>query len=192
MCSSSFDDPYLSRCCARRIGDYIHLPKFWTDGCLCHKIIRGWEPYDVSWTSYHIHQNWELAWLQSGASSSRKLASWRKHKRRNESGVEGRTGAGKSSLVAALQRMPEAQGVLMIDNVPIKGISLQKTRRCISVLDQNPVLFSRSLKKNLDLMEQFGDKDYGEPLKMFNWKSWWKGWKRGWIMNCWNTEQTSV
>ena len=64
--------------------------------------------------------------------------------------------------------MPEAQGVLMIDNVPIKGISLQKIRRCISVLDQNPVLFSGSLKKNLDLMEKFRDKDYGEPLKMFN------------------------
>lgn len=70
--------------------------------------------------------------------------------------------------MAALQRMPEAQGVLMIDDVPIKGISLQKTQRCISVLDQNPVLFSGSLKKNLVLMEQFRDKDYGEPLKMFN------------------------
>lgn len=77
--------------------------------------------------------------------------------------VEGRTGAGKSSLVAALQRMPEAQGVLMIDNVPIKGISLQKTRRCISALDQNPVHFSGSLKKNLDLMEQFVIKITASP-----------------------------
>ena len=150
---------------ARRIGDCIHLPKFWTDGCLCHKIIRGWEPYDVSWTSYHIHQNWEWAWLQSGASSSRKLASWKKHKRRNVSGVEGRTGAGKSSLVAALQRMPEAQGVLMIDDVPIKGISLQKTQRCISVLDKNPVLFSGSLKKILFLWNNFVIKIMASPWR---------------------------
>ncbi|PFX22724.1 Multidrug resistance-associated protein 4 [Stylophora pistillata] len=80
-------------------------------------------------------------------------------------GVAGRTGAGKSSLVAALQRMPEAQGVIMIDNVPIKEINLQKTRRCISVLDQSPVLFSGSLRKNLDLMEQFRDQDLWRALE---------------------------
>ena len=74
-------------------------------------------------------------------------------------GVAGRTGAGKSSFVAALLRMPDAGGDIIIDNVPIKEINLQKARRCVSVLGQSPVLFSGSLRKNLDLMEQFQDVD---------------------------------
>ena len=35
-------------------------------------------------------------------------------------GVAGRTGAGKSSFVAALMRMPDADGEIMIDNIQIK------------------------------------------------------------------------
>ena len=62
-------------------------------------------------------------------------------------GVAGRTGAGKSSFVAALMRMPDADGDILIDDIPIKQINLQEARRCISVLGQSPVLFSGSLRK---------------------------------------------
>ena len=72
-------------------------------------------------------------------------------------GVAGRTGAGKSSFVAALMRMPESCGEVIIDGIPIKAINLQETRRCIFVLGQSPLLFSGSLRKNLDLTEQFTD-----------------------------------
>ena len=80
-------------------------------------------------------------------------------------GVAGRTGAGKSSFVAALMRMPDANGEIMVDNIPIKQINLQEARRCISVLGQNPVLFSGSLRKNLDLVEQFHDADLWRALE---------------------------
>ena len=40
-------------------------------------------------------------------------------------GIVGRTGDGKSSIVGALLRMPEADGEIHIDNVPIKSIQLQ-------------------------------------------------------------------
>ena len=53
-------------------------------------------------------------------------------------GVAGRTGAGKSSFVAALMRMPDADGDIMVDGVRIKAINLQDARRCISVLGQRP------------------------------------------------------
>ena len=43
-------------------------------------------------------------------------------------GIVGRTGAGKSSFVAALLRMPEADGDILIDNVSIRGLSLQESR----------------------------------------------------------------
>ena len=72
-------------------------------------------------------------------------------------GAVGRTGAGKSSFVAAFMRMPDADGDLIVDEVRIKEINLREARRCISVLGQNPVLFSGSVRKNLDLIEQFQD-----------------------------------
>ena len=80
-------------------------------------------------------------------------------------GVTGRTGSGKSSFVAALMRMPESCGEIIIDGIPIKAINLQETRRCISVLGQSPVLFSGSLRKNLDLTEQFTDADLWQVLQ---------------------------
>ena len=80
-------------------------------------------------------------------------------------GVAGRTGAGKSSFVAALLRMPDADGEIMVDGVNIKKINLQQARRCISVLGQSPVLFSGSLRKNLDLVERFQDVDLWRVLE---------------------------
>ena len=80
-------------------------------------------------------------------------------------GVAGRTGAGKSSFVAALMRMPDAEGEIMVDGIRIKDINLREARRCISVLGQSPVLFSGSLRKNLDLAEQFQDVDLWRALE---------------------------
>ena len=79
-------------------------------------------------------------------------------------GVAGRTGAGKSSFVAALLRMPDAGGDIIIDDVRLREINLQGARRCVSVLGQSPVLFSGSLRKNLDLMKQFQDVDLWRAL----------------------------
>ena len=73
-------------------------------------------------------------------------------------GVTGRTGAGKSSLVAALLRMPDAQGAIMIDDIAVKDINLQVSRQCVSVLGQRPVLFSGSLRENLDLAASLRDR----------------------------------
>ena len=72
-------------------------------------------------------------------------------------GIVGRTGDGKSSIVAALLRMPEAEGEIYIDDVPINSIQLQESRKCVSVLSQSPVLFSGSLRKNLDPLQKHGD-----------------------------------
>ena len=80
-------------------------------------------------------------------------------------GVAGRTGAGKSSFVAALIRMPDADGNIVVDDVRIKEINLQEARRSVSVLGQSPVLLSGSLRKNLDLMEQFKDVDLWRALE---------------------------
>lgn len=72
-------------------------------------------------------------------------------------GIMGRTGDGKSSIVAALLRMPEADGDILIDGVNIKSVSLQESRQCLSVLGQTPVLFSGSVRNNLDPLARHSD-----------------------------------
>ena len=86
-------------------------------------------------------------------------------------GIAGRTGAGKSSFVAALMRMPEADGDILIDNVCIREINLQESRRAITILGQNPALFIGSVRQNLDLMEQFEDAELWRALEKVQLKS---------------------
>ena len=80
-------------------------------------------------------------------------------------GIVGRTGDGKSSIVAALLRMPEAEGEIFIDDVSIKSIQLQESRKCISVLSQSPVLLSGTLRKNLDPLEKHRDDELWNALE---------------------------
>ena len=86
-------------------------------------------------------------------------------------GIAGRTGAGKSSFVAALMRMPEADGDILIDNVCIRDINLQESRRAITILGQNPAVFIGSVRQNLDLMEQFEDAELWRALEKVQLKS---------------------
>ena len=86
-------------------------------------------------------------------------------------GVVGRTGSGKSSLVAALTRMPEAEGDILIDDVVLRSINLRGSRQAITVLGQNPVLFSGSVRKNLDIVEQFQDADLWRALEQVQMKN---------------------
>ena len=86
-------------------------------------------------------------------------------------GIAGRTGAGKSSFVAALMRMPEADGDILIDNVCIRDINLQESRRAITILGQNPALFIGTVRQNLDLMEQFEDAELWRALEKVQLKS---------------------
>ena len=85
-------------------------------------------------------------------------------------GVAGRTGAGKSSMVAALFRMPDPDGKMFIDNMLIGDLNLQSTRQVISVITQNPVLFSGSLRKNLDPFSKYGDSDIWNVLEQVQMK----------------------
>ena len=68
-------------------------------------------------------------------------------------------------------RMPEAVGDILIDNINIGSINLRDSRRAITVLRQNPALFSGTVRQNLDLMEQFHDADLWRALEQVQLKS---------------------
>ena len=79
-------------------------------------------------------------------------------------GVAGRTGAGKSSLIAALMRLAETRGEILIDGLNINDFNTPSTRKCLSVISQSPTLINGTVRLNIDPLGEHTDAEIWKAL----------------------------
>ena len=91
--------------------------------------------------------------------------------------VVGRTGAGKSSLIAALLRLrplhahemnqngTSRKGKISIDDIDISSIEHRVLRDSIAVVPQDPLLFHGSLRENVDVFGEHSDAEVEAVLR---------------------------
>ncbi|OWB72623.1 hypothetical protein B5S31_g2340 [[Candida] boidinii] len=81
-------------------------------------------------------------------------------------GIVGRTGAGKSTIITAFFRFIDPEtGSIKIDGYDITKIGLTRLRRGITIIPQDPTLFSGTIRSNLDPFDEYSDEEIYRSLK---------------------------
>lgn len=91
---------------------------------------------------------------------------------REKLGVVGRTGAGKSSLAVAIWRMTEiSEGCILLDGVDTRIMGTCDLRERLSIIPQDPIIFSGTVRTNVDPLGVYSDKQVWDALERVQFKS---------------------
>uniref|UniRef100_A0A8C6ZBI8 ATP binding cassette subfamily C member 2 n=1 Tax=Nothoprocta perdicaria TaxID=30464 RepID=A0A8C6ZBI8_NOTPE len=126
---------------------------------------RGWPSKgEIQFIDYKVRYRPELELVLQGITCDIRST--------EKVGVVGRTGAGKSSLTNCLFRVLEAAGgKIVIDGLDISTIGLHDLRQNLTIIPQDPVLFSGTLRMNLDPFDQYSDEEVWKALELAHLKT---------------------
>jgi ATP-binding cassette subfamily C (CFTR/MRP) protein 4 len=80
--------------------------------------------------------------------------------------IVGRTAAGKSSIISTILRLHKFEGKIFIDGVDIATLPLETLRSNVSVISQDPALFTGTVRQNIDLTGKYTDAEIWNALKV--------------------------
>uniref|UniRef100_A0A5B6ZCK4 ABC-type xenobiotic transporter n=1 Tax=Davidia involucrata TaxID=16924 RepID=A0A5B6ZCK4_DAVIN len=142
-----------------RVGSYIELPSEGPSVIESNRPPPGWPSFgSIKFEDVVLRYRAELPPVLHGLSFTIHPS--------DKVGIVGRTGAGKSSMVNALFRIVELErGRILIDDCNIAKFGLTDLRKVLGIIPQAPVLFSGTVRFNLDPFNEHNDADLWEALE---------------------------
>ena len=122
--------------------------------------MKGTLEFENVWMRYRYDASWALRGVTFSLKPQEKV------------GVVGRTGSGKSTLLLALYGMfPLGAGHITFDGVDTQTLPPEKLRKALSIIPQEPLMFSGTVRDNLDPYGEHNDYEIWTALRKVGLKS---------------------